>query len=104
MTSKFIAIRLFQLGKMDNKFSLIVILLVCTTQVFVSSHILVGRNVEATRDNYNRGIRENTRHRTGRYKMRTAEMDEARERHLSKRLRKILAWIIADAIRGCEDQ
>lgn len=75
-------------------------MLLCTANVIVNSHILVGRQV----DFYSRGNKDTPMLQQEKNKIRDQQGKGEREKNAARRLRKVLTWIIADVLKSCEEQ
>ena len=84
--------------KMNSKVLILIVLMALTAEVFVNSHILVGRNAGIYKD----GLRSD-KHRIPRFKLRKAQLKGERNRQLSKKIRKVIARMVSNAFNECED-
>jgi len=85
---------------MNSKVLILIVLVALTAEVFVNSHILVGRNAGIYKD----GLRNANKLKLPEFRLRKAQWKGERNRQLSKKIRKVIARMIADAFNDCEDQ
>ena len=85
---------------MNSKLLMMFLLLACTTEGFVDSHILVGRDADFYKD----GLPNEGKLRMREFKFRKTQPNRECEKQLSKKMRRVIAAIVAEAFNKCDDE
>ena len=85
--------------KMNSKFLMLVLLMACTMEVCVHSHILVGRDADIYKDS----MRNEDKQMIREFKFRKSLPKRGRKKQLSNKIRRVIAAIFPDAFNTCDD-